>query len=132
MSAASSIRVAIVDDNRQFGEALGVLLGLEPRLVVVETLEDGELALEFARSESVDVYLVDFRLPDMNGAEATRAILEASPSSKVVALSAAAAAPEVEALLAAGAVACLSKDRDLDTLVATITEAAASPVHTES
>ena len=132
MSASSSIRVAIVDDNRQFGEALGVLLGLEPRLVVVATLEDAELALEFARSESVDVYLVDFRLPDMNGAEATRAILEASPSSKVVALSAAAAAPEVEALLAAGAVACLSKDRDLDTLVATITEAAASPVHTES
>lgn len=132
MSAASSIRVAIVDDNRQFGEALGVLLGLEPRLVVVATLEDAELALEFARSESVDVYLVDFRLPDMNGAEATRAILEASPSSKVVALSAVAAAPEVEALLAAGAVACLSKDRDLDTLVATITEAAASPVHTES
>jgi len=132
VSAASSIRVAIVDDNRQFGEALGVLLGLEPRLVVVATLEDAELALEFARSESVDVYLVDFRLPDMNGAEATRAILEASPSSKVVALSAAAAAPEVEALLAAGAVACLSKDRDLDTLVATITEAAASPVHTES
>jgi DNA-binding NarL/FixJ family response regulator len=130
--AASSIRVAIVDDNHQFGEALGVLLGLEPRLVVVGTLEDGELALEFARSESVDVYLVDFRLPDMNGAEATRAILEASPSSKVVALSAAAAAPEVKSLLGAGAVACLSKDRDLDTLVATITEAAASPVHTES
>lgn len=132
MCAASSIRVAIVDDNHQFGEALGVLLGLEPRLVVVGTLEDGELALEFARSESVDVYLVDFRLPDMNGAEATRAILEASPSSKVVALSAAAAAPEVKSLLGAGAVACLSKDRDLDTLVATITEAAASPVHTES
>jgi DNA-binding NarL/FixJ family response regulator len=129
---ASLIRVAIVDDNRQFGEALGVLLGLEPNLVVVGTLEDGELALEFARSESVDVYLVDFRLPDMDGAEATRAILEASPSSRVVALSAAAAAPEVEALLGAGAVACLSKDRDLDTLVATITAAAASPVPTES
>ena len=126
MDVASPTRVAIVDDNRQFGEALGVLLELEPKLVVVATLEDGEEAIEFAARETVDVYLVDFRLPDMNGAEATAEILSRSPDSRVIALSAAAAQPEIEASLAAGAVACLSKDRDLDTLVATIREAARS------
>ncbi len=126
MDVASPTRVAIVDDNRQFGEALGVLLELEPKLAVVATLEDGEAAIEFAARETADVYLVDFRLPDMNGAEATAVILSRSPDSRVIALSAAAAQPEIEAVLAAGAVACLSKDRDLDTLVATIREAARS------
>ena len=120
MSARAHLRVAIVDDNRQFGEALSVLLELEPDVKVVALLEDGEAALEHAADEGADVYLVDFRLPDMNGAETTAAILERRPTTRVIALSAAAAPPDVDAVRAAGAVTCLSKDRDLDALVATI------------
>lgn len=131
MAVASSIRVAIVDDNRQFGEALSVLLELEPSVSVVALLEDAELALEFAAREQVDVYLVDFRLPDMTGTEATSEILSLSPDSRVVALSAGAAESDVEAFLAVGAVACLSKDQDLDTLVSTIRAAARSAASIE-
>ena len=63
----SLVRVAIVDDNRQFAEALSVLLELEPDVKVVGLLEDGEEAVEHARGEAADVYLVDFRLPDADG-----------------------------------------------------------------
>lgn len=118
------MRVAIVDDNRQFAEALSVLLELEPDVRVVARLEDGEGAAEHAARGEADVYLVDFRLPDMNGAQATTAILEQSPGVAVIALSAAAAEPDVRAVLEAGALECLSKDRDLDALVATIRGAA--------
>ncbi|MGI9658402.1 MAG: response regulator, partial [Gaiellaceae bacterium] len=89
MSERAQLRVVIVDDNRQFGEALSVLLELEPDVKVVALLEDGEAASEHAADEGADVYLVDFRLPDMNGAETTAAILERHPTARVVALSAA-------------------------------------------
>ena len=124
MSARTHVRVAIVDDNRKFGEALSVLLELEPDVKVVALLEDGEAAVEHATGDQADIYLVDFRLPDMDGAETTRAILERRPDTSVIALSAAAAEPDVEALRQAGALECLSKDRDLEALVAMIRRAA--------
>lgn len=130
--SAGTVRVAIVDDNRQFGEALSVLLELEPDVKVVALLEDGEEAVEHARAEPAAVYLVDFRLPDMNGAQAIEAILATCPDTSVIALSAAAAPPDVVAVREAGALECLSKDRDLDALVATIRRAAVPASATEA
>ena len=132
MGVRPPISVAIVDDNRQFSDALSVLLGLEPDVAVVALLEDGEAAIEHAAEDGADVYLVDFRLPDMNGAEATAAILERRPTARVVAMSAAAAASDVEAVRAAGALDCLSKDRDLDALVAAIRGVPTRAISTEA
>ena len=132
MNDSSQVRVAIVDDNRQFGEALSVLLDLEADLEVIAVLEDGEEALEHVSRDAADIYLVDFRLPDMNGAEATAQILEACPSVRVIALSAAAAEPDVVAVKSAGALECLSKDRDLDALVTTIRTAASRAASAEA
>ena len=132
MGVRPQISVAIVDDNRQFSDALSVLLGLEPDVAVVALLEDGEAAIEHAAEDGADVYLVDFRLPDMNGAEATAAILERRPTARVVAMSAAAAASDVEAVRAAGALDCLSKDRDLDALVAAIRGVPTRAISTEA
>ena len=87
---------------------------------MIALLEDGEAAVEHARGEGADVYLVDFRLPDMDGAETTRAILEARPETSVIVLSAAAAEADADAARQAGALECLSKDRDLGALVAMI------------
>ena len=63
-------------------------------------------------------------MPGLNGAQATEAVLRASPSSSVVCLTASVSRKEVDQLLAAGAVACLTKDEDLDEIVAAIHEAA--------
>ena len=132
MAGNSDVRVAIVDDNPQFGEALSVLLELEPDVRVVALLDDGERAVEHAASDCADVYLVDFRLPDMNGAETAAAVLAVCAETSVIALSAAAAEPEVQAVLEAGALECLSKDRDLDALVASIRAAAARKASAEA
>jgi DNA-binding NarL/FixJ family response regulator len=118
------IDVLLVEDNEVFREALEVLLGLAGGVRVVGSVSDGHGALDACREATPDVALVDYRLPDLDGVETTRALLEACPETSVVALTAAADEPAMAALLDAGAVACLTKDRELDEIVAAIRAAA--------
>lgn len=124
MEGEARIDVAIVEDNDVFREALEILLGLAPDLRVVAAVPDGPTALEVCRVLAPDVVVIDYRLPDLDGVETTAALREALPDTAVVALTAHAAGAEVEALLEAGAVACLTKDRELDEIVAAIRAAA--------
>jgi two-component system invasion response regulator UvrY len=71
-----------------------------------------------------DVVLMDYRLPGLDGVQATRAVLEACPQTAVVCLTASANPREREALMEAGAVGCLEKDEGLDAIVEAIREAA--------
>jgi len=121
---AGRIAVAIVEDNAVFREALEILLALEPDIDVTVAAESGSEAVEACRARPPDVVLVDYRLPDLDGVETTRALREACPAAVVLALTAAAGAAEVDALLAAGAVRSLRKDDRLDQIVAAIREAA--------
>jgi DNA-binding NarL/FixJ family response regulator len=61
----------------------------------------------------------------MDGIQATTQVVEALPDVAVVALTASADAAEREALLEAGAVGCLTKDQELEEIVAAILDAAA-------
>ena len=121
---AERLDVLVVDDNAVFREALELVLGLEQDLRVVGCVEDGQAALDACRAKAPDVVLLDYRLPGADGVETTRTLREACPGTVVVALTAAADAPEVEALLAAGASACLTKDRDLSEIVGAVRAAA--------
>jgi DNA-binding NarL/FixJ family response regulator len=67
---------------------------------------------------------MDYRMPGLNGAQATAAVLEASPDSQVVCLTASISRNEREEILAAGAYACVTKDGDLDEIFAAIHDAA--------
>jgi DNA-binding NarL/FixJ family response regulator len=116
--------VAIVEDNDVFREALEMLLGLESGLEVVATAPHGDDAPALCREHSPDVVLMDYRLPGLDGVQATRLLLEACPDVAVVGLTASANLREVDALLAAGAVACLTKDEPLEDIVAAIHRAA--------
>ena len=70
------------------------------------------------------VVLMDYRLPGMDGVQATVALRESHPDVAVVCLTASANAREIEALYAAGATACLTKDQELDEIVDALLEAA--------
>ena len=125
MASDAQIRVVIVEDNAVFREALELLLGLRSDLVVVGSVADGEQAVAMCREHNPDVALMDYRLPGLDGIEATRALRVACPDVAVVALTASANRDEMEALMEAGAVACLTKDQELEEIVAAILQAAA-------
>jgi DNA-binding NarL/FixJ family response regulator len=122
--AAAPVRVALVEDNDVFREALEMLLGLQSGLEVVASATDGTEAVALCREHSPDVVLMDYRLPGLDGVQATKLLLEACPEVAVVCLTASANLREVDALYAAGAVACLTKDEPLDDIVAAIHRAA--------
>jgi two-component system, NarL family, response regulator DesR len=126
VAAGERIRIVIVEDNAVFREALELLLGLRSDLHVVASVSDGEAAVPVCREHNPNVALMDYRLPGLDGIEATRALKDACPSVAVVALTASANRDEMEALKEAGAVACLTKDQELEEIVEAIHRAAAA------
>jgi DNA-binding NarL/FixJ family response regulator len=118
------IRVLVVEDNDVFREALELLLGLRPDVSVVASVSDGTEAAKVAAELRPDVALMDYRLPGLDGVESTRVVREAAPETAVVCLTASASLRQRDALIEAGAVACVRKDDGLDAIVAAIHEAA--------
>jgi DNA-binding NarL/FixJ family response regulator len=121
---AEPIRLVLVEDNQVFREALELLLGLRSDIEVVASVGEGSSAAEVVRAHQPDVVLMDYRLPGLDGVQATRAVREAAPNVAVVCLTASANLQEQDALFEAGAVACLSKDQELDEIVEAIRRAA--------
>ena len=121
------IRVVLVEDNQMFRETLQLLFELRTDIDVVATVASGNKADQVCREVLPDVVLMDYRMPGMNGAQATEAVLAASPDSRVVCLTASVSRAEMQGLKEAGAVAVLSKDEDLEQIVAAIRDAAALP-----
>jgi DNA-binding NarL/FixJ family response regulator len=118
------IRVVLVEDNQVFREGMELVLGLRSDIEIVGAAEDGTEAVELASELRPDVVLMDYRLPGMDGVEATAAVIAAYPGVAVIGLTASANVREREALREAGAVECLSKDDDLEEIVAAIHRAA--------
>ena len=118
------VRIVLVEDNQVFREALELLLGLRSDVEVVASVADGSGAVPACRAHEPDVILMDYRMPGLDGVQATAAVLDACPDVAVVCLTASANKREIEALYEAGAVACLTKDQELEEIVAAIHRAA--------
>jgi DNA-binding NarL/FixJ family response regulator len=119
------VRVVLVEDNDTFRETLELLFGMRDEIKVVASISTGDKAPPIVSDLKPDVVLMDYRMPGLNGAEATRAVLDAYPDTQVVCLTASVTLQEIREVLDAGAVACVTKDQDFDKLIATIQEAAA-------
>ena len=120
----SRVRVLLVEDNDTFRQTLELLFGLRDEVVVVGSSPTGDEAPALCRELNPDVVLMDYRMPGLNGAEATREVLAACPETAVVCLSASMTKEETADVSAAGAVAIITKDEDFDRLVAVVCEAA--------
>lgn len=121
---AAPVRIVLIEDNDVFREALRLLLTLDGDIEVAGEEADGSLAVELCRRVEPDVALVDYRLPGLDGVEVTRAIRRDCPEIAVVALTAAAGDREIQAMLEAGAAACIRKDESLEAIAQAVREAA--------
>lgn len=93
----------VVDDHAIVRQGLCAILATDPELVVVAEAADGLEACDEALAHGPDVIVMDVSMPRMNGLEATRRILAASPASKVIALTVHDELAYVRELLNAGA-----------------------------
>ena len=118
------VRILLVDDNNVFREALELLLGMRADIDVVASVGDGADAVAACEKHRPQVVLMDYRLPGMDGVQATAAVRQAFPEIAVVCLTASANSREIEALYEAGAAECLTKDQELDVIVEAVKRAA--------
>jgi DNA-binding NarL/FixJ family response regulator len=108
-----------VDDHRLLVESLARVLGTEPGIRVVGTAQSLAEVRDIAR-EAVDVVLMDYRLPDGTGVEATRLLKARWPAARVVMLTAIDDDETVLESIQAGADGYLTKDKAIEDVVATV------------
>ena len=120
-----AVRVLLVEDNDVYRSTLELLLDGRDGLEIVGSVADGGDAAGAAARLDPAVVLMDFRLPGLDGAEATAAVLAAAPEAAVLCLTAEATEADRGAVLAAGAVGLVEKGRPVEDLVQAIHAAAA-------
>ncbi|RZU21653.1 response regulator transcription factor [Streptomyces sp. BK239] len=105
-----TIRVLIADDQMMVREGFSVLLNAMPDIEVVGEAVNGRQAVERVRELAPDVVLMDIRMPELNGIEATREIVAADGAAKVLVLTTFDLDEYVYQALRAGASGFLLKD----------------------
>jgi two-component system response regulator NreC len=105
-----SCRVVIADDHQILRQGLRTLLEKEPDVQVVGEAKDGRQALSMVRELMPHVVVMDVKMPDLEGIEATRQIRSEFPQVKVIALSMYSDRRLVKDMLKAGANGYLLKD----------------------
>ena len=114
------IRVLIVDDQVLVRTGFRLILSAEADIEVVGEAGDGREAIELARSTAPDVVLMDVRMPDVDGIEATRAIVEEPSSPRILVLTTFDLDDVVYDALRAGASGFLLKDAPEERLLTAI------------
>ena len=78
------IKVLIVEDSQVIRDLLTFILSSDPAIQVIGTARDGEEAVRAVREKRPDVVTMDINMPKMDGFEATRIIMETTPTPIVI------------------------------------------------
>jgi DNA-binding NarL/FixJ family response regulator len=105
-----SIRVLIADDHKIMLAGLRSILEKQTDFEVVGEADNGRKAVQMAQEKKPDVVVMDVSMPDLNGIEATKQIIESLPETRVIALSMHSDKRFVMGMLRAGASGYLLKD----------------------
>ena len=122
------IGVLLVDDHALIRRGLSELIATAEGINVVGAIEDGELAAAAVVELEPDIVLMDMSMPGLDGIDATRAVLLARPSTKVIMLTSFSENARIMAALDVGAVGYLLKDAEPEDIIRALRDAAAGGV----
>ncbi len=111
---SDAIRVMICDDHALFRRGLIMVLESELGMEVVGEAEDGDEAIKKAEELAPDVVLMDVRMPNVSGIEATRRIAEVNPTAKILMLTVSDEEDDLYDAIKAGATGYLLKEISIE------------------
>jgi len=111
------IRIVLAEDQAIIRQGLRYIIDAQPNMAVVGEAADGDEAIQVTIRTAPDIVLMDIRMPGRDGIEATRAILEALPETKVVLLTTFDIQEYVYDGIRAGAVGYILKDAETQVLL---------------
>lgn len=123
--------LVVVDDQFLIRDGVAAILDAEDDFTVVGTAADGAEAVGLVTSLAPDVALMDIRMPEVDGIEATRRIVASGSATRILILTTFGADDYVLAALRAGASGYLLKDAPRESLVAAIRAVAAGDAAVE-
>jgi len=122
---SKKIRVVVADDHPIVRQGVVALLEDESNVEVVADVADGRAALSAVLAENPDVVLMDLRMPEMDGVEATKAVRERRPEVAVLVLTTYDTDEAIVRAVEAGAAGYMLKDSPTEDLVDAVRRAAA-------
>jgi DNA-binding NarL/FixJ family response regulator len=124
VESRNPVRVIIVDDHDLFRVGLSSLLSGFEDIDVVAHASGGRMGVRLTRELRPDVVLMDVRMPDLGGADATRQILAEDPAARVVALTVASDEADIAAVIDSGVCGFLAKDTPVEGVLQAVRAAA--------
>ncbi|RFU63956.1 response regulator [Peribacillus glennii] len=109
--------ITIIDDHQLFREGVKRILDFEPSFEVVAEGDDGSEAMDIVEEHNPDVVIMDINMPNINGVEATKMLVDRYPDTKVIILSIHDDENYVQHALKTGASGYLLKEMDADALI---------------
>src|SRR5215831_16342065 len=111
------IKVLIADDHSIIRDGLKAMLTGHYLIMVAGEVTNGQQAIEFLKSQQVDIVLMDISMPSSNGIDATKTITEDFPETKVIALSIHEQNEFISQMIHAGAKGYVFKDAEKEELI---------------
>ncbi|RFU66855.1 response regulator transcription factor [Bacillus sp. V59.32b] len=109
--------IVIIDDHQLFREGVKRILDFESSFQVVAEGDDGSEAMDLVEQNNPDVVIMDINMPNINGVEATKMLVDRHPETKVIILSIHDDENYVQHALKTGASGYLLKEMDADALI---------------
>ena len=119
------IRILIADDHALMRIGLKSILDLQPDMTVVCEASNGQEAVKLADQHKPDVIIMDLLMPQLNGAEATRLILERDPDAKVMILTSYGMSTDLGKAIQHGAIGAQPKEVPTEVFLAAVRAVAA-------
>lgn len=117
MKQESTIRVLLADDHQMVLEGLKILLQDEPQIQIIGTALDGEEVMEVLQHQPVDVLVLDYQMPKMDGLATLQAMQSSFPQVRTIVVSFSNDGKVIHDVIKAGARGYVIKNRSSDDLV---------------